>query len=243
MTSSARKKIDPQSMQLFDVEVDRPEHDEILTTLFQDTSTLQRLLRELHDLPELKAFGAESKFSLIDYSDGRVPKNSEVSFDEATKLANGEPSWSSLSPVRIAHKELEVLLDLSSKEGKYSRLIGFIDICVSYKVVRGVHLERNSRAENYDWVLDADDFCAMIEIKGQWPTAGNLLRQLNLYRASDPRRFNGRLQHLVVGPDTSMHELVAEHGYRLAVFDKQGKEFTLIPRSPTQSSVRKKGVL
>jgi len=86
------------------------------------------------------------------------------------------------------------------------------------------------------WVSNTETRLAAFEVKGSWPTAGNLIRQLNLYKSSVPRGYNGRRANLVVGPNNSMADLIHEHGYRLVTFDATGTQFKLQALEPATSS-------
>ncbi|WP_137917546.1 hypothetical protein [Hydrogenophaga sp. 2FB] len=226
MAGAARQKIDRQTLQMFDAEVDRPEHDQIMTALFADERTLEEILVGLHGWPLLKPFDQNATFSLR--SNTPYEKNRVVDILEAERLTGIRPSWKSLSPLRIRAKRLEVLLDDFSNEGRTHRLLGFIDIGIAYERVRPPFIEINDKL--HSWTRDNPRHAALIEVKSTWPTAGNLLRQLNLYRACEPRGFGGKVCHLLVGPDDSMNELACEHGYRLVTFDPTGTKFTLAPK-------------
>ncbi|GAC1355797.1 MAG: hypothetical protein NVSMB34_09390 [Variovorax sp.] len=135
------------------------------------------------------------------------------------------PSWKSLSSIRIVKKQMEVLLDDVSNSGRSSRLLGFIDIGVSYEVVKRPFVEKDSKS--HTWAIDNDRRSLLIEIKSAWPTVGNLIRQLNLYSACVPRGFSGACDYLLVGPDDSMNEIAQAHGYRLATYDSTATHFKL----------------
>lgn len=232
MVSAARQKIDRQTLQLFDSEVDRPEHDQIMTALFADERALEDLLIGLHGWPDLQPLDDSTKFSLrtTDFYE----KDKTVGFSESARLTGIRPCWKSLSPIRIRTKRLEVLLDDFSNEGRTHRLLGFVDIGIAYERVRPPYIEFNGGT--HSWHSDNPRYTTLIEVKSTWPTAGNLMRQLNLYRACQPRGFSGKVSHLLVGPDDSMNELACEHGYRLATFDSTGTKFTLIPKPDKSES-------
>jgi hypothetical protein len=116
--------------------------------------------------------------------------------------------------------------------------MGFMDMAILYDVVGKptVHLEE----AKWSWQQSRRRYLALIEIKGEWPSAGNLIRQLNLYRACSPREFgryafeNSDGYHernlFVVGPDEAMHGIVNEHMYRLVTYGGPGAGFSLRPR-------------
>lgn len=227
MAGSARQKIDPQTRDMFDAEVDRPDHDRILTTLFSDDAALLSLVAGLHNLPKLQPFSPDSKFTVT--SDG--VRDRKVTYADAIRLTGIEPQWASLSPIRVTKKRMEVPLIHWSEKGRYSRIVGFCDIGVEYEVLSWPTIEWHSDGK-YSWERPATSWAALIEVKGAWPTAGNLVRQLNLYSTLSMSGLDQSSHHrsrLVVGPDATMNELVCEHGYRLATFGVSGKTFSLVP--------------
>ncbi|MBP7780244.1 MAG: hypothetical protein KA045_01755 [Burkholderiaceae bacterium] len=232
MASTARKKIDSQTMQLFDSEVDKPEHDDILVRLFQDDARLISLLTEFHGLKPLAPFTEETKFAMG--PPRGVGGNQLTSLAEATRLTGVAPSWKSNSPIRLVKKEMEVLMNYTRDPlGRYSRLIGFIDIGVSYQVLKMPFIERHPVSKEYEWSSENEVSGALFEVKSAWPTSGNLIRQLNLYRSSIPSGIptygDGSYHHFVVGPDDSVNDLANQHGYRLVTFDSKGENFRLVP--------------
>lgn len=229
MTSTARKKIDTRTLELFDKEVDKPEHDQILVRLFQDDEQLDRLIYELHGSPVRTPFDANSTFSLYDKHGYGHQK---IGLKKAIELTGVSPAWKSKSPFQVMRKSMEVLMNYSTDEhGKYSRLIGFVDIGVAYKESLYPSLICNEKNETA-WSQDFTDHTALFEVKGSWPTAGNLIRQLNLYRWAEPAGFRGGRKHILVGPDDTMNELAGQHGYRLVTFNADGDVFTLTPGIP-----------
>ena len=232
MASNARKKVDSQTMQMFDPEVDKPEHDAVLVKLFQDEAAIVSLLTELHSLKPLEPFTQESVFATgAPYAPGC---NQFVSFNRAVDLTGVEPSWESNSPIRLTHKSIEVLMNYTpDAAGRYSRLMGFMDIGVSYQVMTMPYIELSSSTNRYHWSAENLQYCALFEVKSAWPTSGNLIRQLNLYRRSVTSGFHVSIgasyKHLLVGPDESMNDLANQHGYRLVTFDSSGERFKLVP--------------
>jgi len=241
MTSAARRKVDSQTMQLFDAEVDKPEHDQVMTRLFQDPDAIHRLLLELHGGALLKPI-VDSDVFVLETFDGHSTIRTKIPYSEAVAMSGVAPVWTSLSPIRLSKKGLECLLDHYAEGARVARLIGFIDMVVEYKLIKGLPmLTRNSGVSGpAEWALNAETRVAAIEVKGSWPTAGNLIRQLNLYRCSVTRGyFNGRRTNFVVGPDDSMADLIHEHGYRLVTFDATGTQFKLLPLTPAASELGK----
>ena len=226
MSSTARKKIDPRTIDLFDKEVDKPEHDQILVRLFQDDEQLDRLIFELHGSPLRPSFDAASTFKVYDRHGTRM---ADVNLEKAIELTGVTPVWKSKSQFQVTHKSMEVLLNYSTNEyGKYSRLIGFIDIGVAYKETLFPTISIGEKNIAH-WTADFKTHTALFEVKSEWPTAGNLIRQLNLYRYADPVGFSGLQKNILVGPDDSMRELASQHGYRLVTFNEAGDTFTLSP--------------
>lgn len=228
MAGNGTKKVDRFTAQLFDPEVNTPEHDQVLTTLFSDEATLKRILNELHGCKQLPELRDELTIQVTDRHGNRTGQT--VSFSEACQKTDKTPRWTDPMPVRITRKQLEVLMNYSTDEyGKYERLIGFVDIGVLYHLVTVPSMSW-SKEGGYEWEFRNEHRAVMLEVKAEWPTAGNLLRQLNLYRNSRPTGFSHvRRTDLVVGPDRSMEDLIMEHGYRLVTFDTTGTQFTLIP--------------
>jgi hypothetical protein len=233
MVGAARRKIDTQTQQMFDSEVDKPEHDKILTKLFDDEATLKRLFMERHKVTMLEPFTPASKFAVHAHGPeyDRTPARI-VTYDEAVQLTGVEPVWRDLHPIRVRSKVLEAMMTFSNDDGRYSRIVGFVDICVGYTVATMPYIANSStsRDNKYIWSSDPLHAVALIEVKSAWPTAGNLLRQLNIYSNSTARGGvgNHRLQY-VVGPDSSVNELVNQHGWRTVTFDQNLDNFTLVP--------------
>jgi hypothetical protein len=220
MVSSARQKVDPQTRQLFDAEVDKPKHDEILTSLFKDDARLQALIMRTHQLKPLREPLESDEIGLWDgYHGGPLSRPARtLSFKEAVQLAGIAPTWSSLNPIREFHKRAESPLMMESSP-RSIRLMGFIDIQLDYVIAGPMYLLQD-RMGKVSWEAEYLRWRMLIEIKGEWPTAGNLLRQLNLYSSCVGGAGTKRL---VVGPDASMNELVCAHGWRLATFDQNLK--------------------
>ena len=232
MVGNARKKVDSQTMQMFDPEVDKPEHDAVLVNLFQNEAAIVSLLTELHGLEPLEPFTQQSLFATgAPYAPG---SNQVVPFNRAVDLTGVEPSWESNSPIRLSHKSIEVLMNYSSDSaGRYSRLIGFMDIGVSYQVMTMPYIELSASTNRYHWAAENLHYCALFEVKSAWPTSGNLIRQLNLYKKSIPSGFHVSIgasyKHLLVGPDETVNDLANQHGYRVVTFDASGERFNLVP--------------
>lgn len=223
MASKARQKVDRETMQLFDPEVDKPEHDEILTALFKDSDTLARLIAEALSLRSLTIITDETSVEVQPESDPFAParKRQTVTGAEACKMAGAAPTWKSTVPVRVRRKEMEVLMNYSTTEGRTWRLIGFVDMAVQFDALSDARVTKTSAAA-HEWVRPTRAGVAVLEVKSAWPTAGNLLRQLNLYRASHALGFGtqDRPLFLVVGPDDTVNELVCAHGCRLVTFER-----------------------
>lgn len=225
MVSKARQKVDPLIRDMFDPEVERPEHDDVLVSLFGNDSALTDLFMSLHNPKPLPTFSDESTFQLT-RSDFSV---TTVGMAEAVAKTGVTPSWASPSPIRIAKKSMEVPMLLVSEHGRTPpRVTGFCDIGVAYEMVQWPMLYA-SKNNQWDWERKVERYYAQIEVKAAWPTAGNLIRQLNLYQYAWPSGCVGTRSLIVVGPDASMNDLACQHGYRLATFSKNCSEFTLQP--------------
>lgn len=236
MAGAARKKIDPQTLQLFDLEVDHPDHDVILTNLFRDDDRLLRLIKRLHGLQDLVQPQESDKFDVWDLYKNSSPggPRNVVTWQQAVELGGGvPPQWQSLSPVRNFTKRLEVPLEIGDR---YPRVVGFIDMCLSYAIVGSLYLVKDHSGK-HSWHSDKKSCFLYIEVKSKWPTAGNLLRQLNLYGkcVSSSSDSGVTRTKLVVGPDESMNDLVEAHGWRLVNFKADLSEFWLVPRTKKQS--------
>lgn len=224
--SGARQKIDKQTLQLFDHEVDKPEHDQILTTLFRNEVRLNALLMRVHNLRELATpttgdnLGVWTQY--YDPTPGAQPA-AKVSFEEAISLAGQPPQWSSASPIRELHKTLEHPLYMESGP-RSSRVMGFIDLLLRYRILSPLYLMKHGH-DKYEWETNKETWTTLVEVKSRWPSAGNLLRQLNLYaacmRSTDSKR-------VVIGPDDSMNDLLCEHGWRLVTFSPDLSTFQLM---------------
>lgn len=232
MVGAARRKVDTQTQQMFDPEVDKPEHDKILTRLFEDDEVLKRLFMDRHKITGmLQPFTEASTFvvkrNVNDYN--RTPER-EVTYAEAVQMTGTKPTWRDMHPIRIHGKMLEAMMIFSNEDGKYSRIIGFVDICVSYSVATMPYIVKSYNGEQFFWTSDKVQPLAVIEVKSAWPTAGNLLRQLNLYSQSSPKTFGGTVRYqYVVGPDDSVNDLVNQHGWRVVTFDQALENFVLVP--------------
>lgn len=232
MSSTARRKIDPSTMDLFDKEVDRPEHDAILTRLLNDEVKLQRVLQDLHCLTDFDPFTEETIFHHHPSLPGATATFGH-NLEQAKALTGVAPTWTSTSPIRILRKRAEVLL-LQESGGRYPapRLMGFADIVVAYDVIKFPTLIRIGEGR-LKWRVERESRIAVIEVKSAWPTVGNLLRQLNLYRWCSPLGFDGvHRTDVVIGPDDSVMETVSQHGYRLVTFNALGDEFSVVNPSP-----------
>jgi hypothetical protein len=237
MTSNARRKIDGFTQQLFDAEVDKPAHDQVLTTLFEDRAAQAQILSDFHKLAPLLPIEQYESFRVYDGVEGRW-RPELIPFTEATDRCGQFPAWQSTSPLRLVTKQLESLMDYCPDGARVARLMGFMDMAILYDIQGKptIHVERGK----WSWEQTRQRFLALFEIKGEWPSAGNLIRQLNLYRACLPRDFgrygignsNGYRERnlFVVGPDETVHSLVNEHHYRLVTYDKAGTGFSLRPQ-------------
>ena len=98
MAGAARKKIDPQTLQLFDPEVDLPEHDTILTALFRDEDRLLRLIKQLHGLSDLKQPLETDKFDVWDSYRNSSPggPHDVVTWQQAVEIGGGIPDRKSV---------------------------------------------------------------------------------------------------------------------------------------------------
>lgn len=116
---------------MFDSEVDRPDHDLILTTVFRDEETIHSLLMALHRQQSLEPFTQASSFKLTD----NVYPDAAISYADAVSRTGIAPEWVSQSPIRITQRQLEVPMLWFSDNGRSSRVIGFVDIGVQYVVI------------------------------------------------------------------------------------------------------------
>ncbi|MDD2711373.1 MAG: hypothetical protein PHU77_00495 [Simplicispira sp.] len=228
MVSAARQKIDRQTMQMFDAEVDRPEHDRILTTLFHDDVRLTKLLMRLHSVQDLVQPSEAANFEVWEgYRQPGCRPNRMLSWQEAVALGGAAPVWKNTCPIRELSKTLEAPLYMETGP-RSQRVMGFIDMFLQYWMPGPLHLVRDAYGK-YSWVSERATYFLMVEVKSVWPSAGNLLRQLNLYRACSNETHRRRL--LVVGPDDSMNDLTCAHGWRLAHFNADLSSFWLAPPS------------
>lgn len=233
MTSAARKKIDTQTMQLFDPEVEKPEHDEIVRQLFEGTEELAEMLMGFHGLHRLVPFKESDLIDVVGYqgySDRTVIKT--VTIAEAVSLTKIKPTYSDLCPVRIKKRQMEPLMHLPTGD-RSSRLIGFVDLGVSYTLVKPPYLVKDDGGSGVHWQKNEERHSALFEVKSVWPTSGALLRQLNLYAAASTSGFGhdgtSRVSMFAVGPDASLNDLICAHGYRLITHDPVSRTFTLQP--------------
>lgn len=240
MAGAARSKIDPQTRQLFDVEVDQPEHDEILTTLFRSEERLKGMLRALHGIKELvqpdqsHVFKVHPAAVASGYSQ---PKVREVNFEDAVKLVGGTPpTWKTLEPIRDLKKVLEAPLLFYTERS--SRILGFIDLLITYWIPTGLKIQESSLNRGHYWEVEKQAYSVLLEVKSRWPTAGNLLRQLNMYSRCSAGK-SGQDIRVVIGPDATMNDLLYEHGWRLATFTPDLKQFQFCPRPTVKVAATK----
>lgn len=224
MSSNARAKIDRQTLSLFDPEVDKPEHDAIVRRLFEDDETVARLLAKIHGLSPLQNFAPDTLFNVHRTSD-LYDTPTPISYSEAEKITGKAPVWKSDCPIRIERKQMEVLLEYWGSSGRSGRLIGFIDLGFEYEIVSGLAIVKDEA--RYKWTRVKKTRCATVEVKSQWPTAGNLIRQLNLYHSSEPIGFKSPRVSIAVGPDDSLAQIIKHHDYSLVTFDPTGQTFRL----------------
>jgi hypothetical protein len=235
MTSKARQKIDPTVRDMFDPEVDRPDHDQLLVSLFDD-DLLVSLLMDLHQAKPLKQFTPESRFRL---REGFGNTSSVISYEKAVELTGVKPRWSTTSAIRLEGKRLEVPLEYSSN-GRFGRIVGFADVAVAYTVMGWPQVYEDGT--KHTWGASEAQWCAVIEVKSAWPTVGNLVRQLQLYRYSTPVGLTERQRlNVVVGPDSSVSDILSEHGYRMVTFKAGGTEFEVVPAAPKVAVERQHG--
>lgn len=222
MAGAARSKIDRQTMQMFDAEVDAPQHDNILTTLFSSDERLRAMICKIHGIGQLIPLGPNHVVPVVDwYSDQKLR---EISFSDAQSLMEGPPpSWRTLDPIRDLKKKLEAPLYHYTQHS--SRIMGFADLLLSYWIPGPLTLTTHD-GKKYVWRVNQRHYHIVAEVKGKWPTAGNLLRQLNLY-ATCGSGANGQEIRIVVGPDNSMADLLHAHGWRLVTFDADLSKFRL----------------
>ncbi|MDP2380176.1 MAG: hypothetical protein Q8M35_06785 [Pseudohongiella sp.] len=223
MSSKARQKIDPTVRDMFDAEVDSPDHDRVVVALFQNESALLGLIATEYAVSELPDFTEQSRFRLHDESD----KAGWISYADAIQKTGVVPTWSDRSSIRVAKKQLEAPLLLPNGTGRTSRVVGFIDLAVTFLSVGNPTVYR-FRDGVHQWQRNEETMTLLVEVKAKWPTVGNLLRQLNLYSMSAPHTFTGDIVKFVVGPDDSMSEMLSQHAYRLATFDAGLEHFAAI---------------
>jgi hypothetical protein len=242
MAGNARKKIDGHTQQLFDSEVEKPAHDEILMALYEE-QRLEKLLAEIYGLAPLPPFTEDSKFHIqADEGPTRlVGSRGVLSLAEATEITKVPPQWKSPSRVRIQRKQLEYPLEYTASTSNYARLVGFIDLAVWFDVLDERPYVWAPPGVTPVWRNERQERLELFEVKSQWPSVGVLIRQLNLYRHADPRggshhRTRG---YSVVGPDESVRAIVNEHGYSLTTFDAEAGGLAFCARAATKSFSKK----
>jgi hypothetical protein len=177
----------------------------------------------IHKPKPFEAFNQGSRFKLSD----NVYSDTTISYADAVSRTGIAPEWVSESPIRITQKQLEVPMLWHSDNGRSSRVIGFVDIGVQYVAI-GWPTVHKDRGDKFFWQKTEEIRHAIIEVKGAWPTVGNLIRQLNLYRVASASGLHGLQARLVIGPDASTNDVLCEHGFRLATFDQLLTKFELV---------------
>ncbi len=251
MTNATRYKIGAETAKLFDREVDNADHDKVLVSLFRDEGVLSSLLAELHGAKPLSQ-PSQASMPVVRCRTSPV-RERNLEFSEAVDLAGVAPRFSSESPIRLKKKAIEVLMNFSSSGSvKNSRLVGFVDFGVRYEVLYFAYVSemvpfgvvingKFSRAPelsetSYSWSCESESFSSLFEVKAVWPSAGNLIRQLNLFKSSSAEGFGNNPDFIVVGPDDSVADLVHAHGCRLVTFDANCENFKLMPSPAVQRS-------
>jgi hypothetical protein len=236
MTSKARQKVDPTIRDMFDSEVDKPDHDRVVMALLKNDAALFSMLATKHEATELGDFTEQSQFRVFDEGD----RTSAMGFVDAVKRTGITPKWSNRSSIRLEKKQMETPLLLSNGTGRFTRVVGFIDISANFNLVRAPTVYR-SRDGTHNWQANEEAATLLVEVKAIWPTAGNLLRQLNLYNMCIADTFTGSIVKFVLGPDDSMNELLCQHGFRLATFDGQLEKFIVLEDTAVARTVRESG--
>lgn len=193
------------------------------------------LVKQVHRLPNLVQPTEIDLFGLWhSHYDSQSRPSKILKWSEAVQLAGGaEPRWNSLVPIRDLKKTLESPLRMETGP-RSTRIMGFIDIQLQYQIPGPIHLSNYSNG-NISWGSISEVWHMLIEVKSRWPSAGNLLRQLNLYRDCIT---GAHIKRVVVGPDESMNDLLCAHGWRLVTFNRDLSAFQLIPSAAGQKPAR-----
>ncbi len=229
MAGAARSKIDRQTMQMFDAEVDVPQHDEILTTLFNSEDRLRAMICQLHGIRQLATPTPDQVLPIICRYEGK--KTGEISLQEAHgKIGGPPPTWKTSDPVRDLKKTIEAPLYYVTQHA--SRILGFADLLLSYWIPGPLSVTIDSD-QTHHWHVEKRPRHIVAEVKSKWPTAGNLLRQLNLYSTCEAGAQGERIR-VAIGPDSSMEDLLHAHGWRLVTFDSDLASFRLCRKPEAQ---------
>lgn len=103
-----------------------------------------------------------------------------------------------ISQPSILGKRWEYNIYNTNENQTYSNLVGFIDLCIDIEA----NLD-NTKSKHYSF---------FIEVKTEIPSLGELIRQMNTYRAYTSKHWCEK-KYLVVSPDDRHFDILNEQGY------------------------------
>ena len=187
--ASAREKI-PQ-LGLWDEEVSRVTHDEIVMWAYKNAETLVskyiEFIRPIDDLSHVFERNW-SKRSL------RIPEG--MTLEALPPLPE--------KPTEVVHKRsLETVIREYAENGRsIPRILGYADMVISWSPW---YLKWDGEDNTWHPHSSHHSYRTLVEVKTSLPTIGELMRQLNLYRLV-------YRDVIVVAPDDSYAEILKEQG-------------------------------
>lgn len=121
--------------------------------------------------------------------------------DVLSKIRGVDPSQ-----LKICRKSMEQPMQ-ENVRGDSGRVLGFADLFA-------LHDEPDSTGRG----VETQRVQTLFEVKTKWEGVGTLIRQLRFYQGCWPRPN----ETVVVGPDDSLADVLAEHGFPLVTFDDSG---------------------
>ncbi|OEK06713.1 hypothetical protein [Roseivirga misakiensis] len=211
-----------QQLGFFDKDLKTSSHDEIMIWLQENAhSAINRLFYTPWSDGYLDLLIRQTKQQLKDCIPELEKRMSSKKRTEADYELLGElKKWNGLKeqlerkPFQIQKIEWEKAIDqLGHNSKKFT--IGFIDMAITYSYqdiwINGIPYNRNDQFDisNYSipqWATDLSTETIYVEVKTKIPSAGELMRQLNLYRNYRPGTY------VVVSPDKRFKDILSNQG-------------------------------
>jgi hypothetical protein len=198
----AKSREKTQQIGLWDDQVSTNKHDEICLWVYQNSERIvKNLIPEQFDRP----------WNESDISSAQIDayKKHIDDFSKTNKRKNPE----------IVGKFLEKVL-LTSGTNNYSRIVGYADVTIQVSIPK-IECDRIYPNDAHHGIttglVESNSFESfLIEVKSIFPTIGELMRQLNLYRTV----FKGKI--CVVAPDCQFKKILKEQNIEFIKYDPAG---------------------